>query len=101
MGGSSSTGQRLSAAKLPSIEDVEGWQSECARIDAEILSLQAQRDAYSALIKGAQALFPFVSVTESRAPAVAPNQPDAESPKRRGRPPRTVESVPTTWTGIM
>jgi hypothetical protein len=51
------------------------------------------------MIKGAQALFPFVSAPESPAPSVKPNQSADPSRKRRGRPPR--QNGPTTWTGIM
>lgn len=101
-----SPGPRLSAAKLPTLEEVGGWENECARLDEEIRALQAQRDAYTAMIKGAQALFPFMQ-TRTVPPIESVVATTTISPigepvvLRRGRPPKGTPRAPMTWTGVM
>jgi hypothetical protein len=100
-----SVSSRAIEASIPTAEMIAVWEAECGRIDEEIAVLQGQRDAYRAMIKGAQALFPFThrigrppdSVGAGFLPVAQSLGDDA--PRRRGRPRKS--AVPQTWTAVM
>lgn len=106
---------RSNGAAYPSLEDIEGWKRELARISediastklrhaAEIAPLQSLHDAFAAMINSAETLLPYGvvhgSAREEGDEPELKGKLDIAPPKRRGRPPRQ-NAEPKTWTAVM
>jgi hypothetical protein len=86
-----SRGIKNNDASIPTLKDIEGWEDQCAQIDADIKGLMQRKSGLQSLITGARRLLPS-SKGVTAAPANQRIKKVRRAAKKKvGRPPKTAK----------